>query len=82
MITYIMPGHPRTLSNRDSAAHVIVHVLEIRDACVVVVLAREQRLGEVSRVSVRQRVVVGVPASEADVKAANASPMVIYNHDL
>ena len=43
---------------------------------------REQRLGEIGRVSVRQRVVVSVPAPETYVKAANASPMVIYNHDL
>lgn len=82
MNTYIVPRHPRTFSNRDSTAHVVVHVLEIRDARVVVVLAREQRLGEIGRVSVRQRVVVSVPAPETYVKAANASPMVIYNHDL
>ena len=56
--------------------------LEIEHSRVVVFLAWEQGRSKVCRMRVRKGMVVGVPAPEAQVKAADARPVIIDHHDL
>ena len=56
--------------------------LEIKNARVVVVLSREECRGEASRMHVSERVCVGVPPAEAQVKTSDAGAVIIDNDDL
>ena len=56
--------------------------LEIQDPCVVVILSREERVFEVSGVDVSKRVVMGVPAAEAEIKTADTCAVLVYDDDL
>ena len=77
-----MPWHTCSLKDADGITCKFVHLLEVHHACIVVVLTREQGLRKVCWMSVREWVRVGVPAAEAEVKATDASPMVIDNYNL
>ena len=79
---HIVPRHTRRGSDVDSVGHEVLYILEVDNASVVVVLAWEERAAEVSRVHVRQRVRVGVPATETDVQTTNARAMVVYDYNL
>ena len=77
-----MPRHPRIVHDRERIAHVVVHILEVHDPCIVEVLAREERLAEVGRMHVGERVRVRVPAPEAQIQAADGGVLVIDGYDL
>ena len=53
---HIVPRHTRRGSDVDSAGHEVLYILEVDNASVVVVLAWEECLREVCRVSVGERV--------------------------
>ena len=80
--THVMPRHPRGLQNRNRIADVVSNVLEIEDTSIVVVLPREEGKREIRGMDICQGMVVCVPAAKAQIKAANASKMVIDHHDL
>lgn len=77
-----MPRHPRTLRHTNSPTNIIHHVLEIADPRIIVILAGEERLAEIGRVRVGERMCVCVPAAEADVETADAGAVVVYDYDL
>lgn len=56
--------------------------LEVQHTRIVVVLPREQRLGKVRGVHVRERVRVSVPTTEAQVEPADARAMLVDDNDL
>ena len=56
--------------------------LEIKHARVIVILPREQRRVEVSRVRISEGMRVRVPAPEAQVETADASTVIVDDHDL
>lgn len=78
---HIMPRHPWTLRHADRPTNIIHHVLEIADPRVIVVLTREERFGEIGGVGVGEGVGVCVPAAEADVEAADAGAVVVYDYN-
>ena len=60
-----MPRHPPRIAHAQARARVVEHVLEVRDARVVVVLAGEERAREGGGVDVGEGVRGGVPAAVA-----------------
>ena len=74
---HIVPRHARAFRNVNSAADIVVHVLEVDDASVVVILPGEECPGKVSRMRVSERMVISIPATKTDVKAADASAVII-----
>ena len=77
-----MPWHPRRLEYTNRISDELIDLLEIKNPGIVVVLAREERLGEVGGVHVGEWVRVGVPATETDVQTTNARAMVVYDYNL
>jgi hypothetical protein len=77
-----MPRHPRVVHDRQRIAHVVIHLLEVHNARIVVILAGEQRLGEVGRVHISEGVRMRIPASEAEIEAADSGILVINSNDL
>jgi hypothetical protein len=77
-----MPRHPATVQNRQRVAGVIVHILEVHDTCVVIILPREQRARKVGRMHVCERVGVRIPPPKAKVKATDTGIMVVNNDNL
>ena len=55
--------------------------MEVTDARVVVVLAWKEGEREVRRMYVGEWVILGIPTSEANVKATNTRAMIIDNND-
>ena len=80
--SYIVPWHPGTLQNGDRLIVVLINTCEVEDPGVVVLLSREQGAGEISWMTVGQRVGVRVPAAKAEVEATDAGAMVVYNDHL
>jgi hypothetical protein len=78
---YVLPWHARRFQHRNSLAHVIAHVLEVRDARIVVILAGKEGAREICRVCVGEGVILGVPTAKANVKTPNAPAMIIDNND-
>lgn len=76
-----MPRHARALKHGNGAIDVVVHVLEVADARIVVVLAREESAREIGRVRVGERVVVRVPPPEANVEPADARAVIVDDDD-
>ncbi len=76
-----MPRHAGSFQHGNRFAHVIAHISEVRDARVVVVLAWKEGSREVRRVCVGKWVILGVPATKANVKAANTRVVIIDNND-
>ena len=76
-----MPRHAGGFQHGNRFTHEIVHILEVSDARVVVVLAWKKGEREVRRVYVGEWVILGVPTSEANIKAANTRAMIIDNND-
>ena len=74
-----MPWHPCNVLNRQSIAYIVSNLLEVHYACIVVVLTWKQRLRKVSGVHVCEGMVVSVPASEAEIKAANGCILIVDN---
>ena len=56
--------------------------MEVHDTSIVVILAREESFVKLGGVNVGQWVVVGIPASEAEVEPANSCEVVIHRHHL
>ena len=79
---HVVPRHAPGLDRAQPVADVVGHVLEVHDARVVVVLAREERRERVRGVHVRERVRVRVPAPETEVEPADARVVVVDDDDL
>lgn len=77
-----MPWHTSALHSRYSVARIVEDVFEVHDPGVVIVLPREQGEGEVRGMDVRNGMIVGVPASKAQIKTSNSSPVVVYHDNL
>ena len=56
---------------------IVRYILEVHDACVVVVLAWEDDFVQVSRVRIGDAVLVSVPAAVAEVETAHESDMAV-----
>lgn len=69
--SHIRPSHARGRLPVQLVLLPVRDVLEVEDSGVVVVLAREDDLVQVCRMDVGDAVLVGVPASEAQVQAAH-----------
>jgi len=77
-----MPRHSGVVKGRQSVTGVIVNGLEIHDAGVIVILAREQGLGEIGWVHIGKWVCVSIPTTKAKIKSANSCPFVIDDDKL
>jgi hypothetical protein len=77
-----MPWHARCLENREGVPDEVEDIVEVCNAGVVVVLAREESPREVEGVHVGKWVVVRVPAAEAEVETADARVVVVDEDDL
>jgi hypothetical protein len=80
--TYIVPRHPRTLQARERIAGVVVHVLEVHDARIIVILPGEHGERKIGRVHVCEGVRVRVPAAKAEVESADTRVVVVDDDDL
>jgi hypothetical protein len=78
---YVVPWHAGRFQHRNRLAHVITHVLEVSDACIVVILAGKKGAREICRVCVGKGVILGVPAAKAHVKTPDARAMIIDDND-
>ena len=76
-----MPWHTWALQHRNSPAHVVANILEVQDACVVVVLARKEGARKIGRMCVCKRVILCVPATKTNVETADTRSVVVNNHD-
>lgn len=76
-----MPRHPRTLQHTNRITCIIKHILEIHHPRIIIILSREQRLAEIRRMAIGTGVVVGVPAAETEVEAADAGVVVVNDDD-
>jgi hypothetical protein len=82
MGTHIMPWHTRRLKWRKGVAGILVNFMEVHDTSIVVVLAREECLIELSGVNISQRVVVSIPSPEAKIQATDSRKVIVNNDDL
>lgn len=55
MESHILPGHPRSILNRNLVAKIVVDLLEIHDSRVVVILSREQCTRELGGMRICER---------------------------
>lgn len=73
----IGPSHARHALPIQLIVLPVNNILEIKDARIIVVLARENRLVYVRRVQIRQRMLICIPTTEAHVQTAHkCSPAV------
>ena len=56
-----------------------MHIPEVRDARVVIVLAWKEGAREVCRVCIGKRVILGIPTTKTNVKATNTRAMIVDN---
>lgn len=77
-----MPRHTSRVEYTDAVVRVLLDFLEVKHTSIIIILAREQRLGKVSRMNVCERVVMRVPSTEAQIKTTNARSVLVYNHNL
>lgn len=77
-----MPWHSCGLDRTQPVADIVLHVFEVHNTCVVVVLSGKQCALEIRRVHVGKRVRVGVPAPEADIETADACAVVVHDNEL
>lgn len=77
-----MPRHSCRLDHTKPVTDIVLDVLEIHNPRIVVVLSREQRALKICRMHVGQRVCVGVPAPEGEVKAADTCAVVVHDNKL
>lgn len=68
---YIVPRHAAVLGFAELVALPVFYALEVHDAVVVEVLAREDVVAQAAGVDVGEWVLVCVPAAEAEVDAAD-----------
>lgn len=79
---HIVPRHTSTLQNGKLVASIIIYITKIHDTSVVVILSREECLGEVGGVDIGKRVVMRVPATKAEIESTNGSIMIIHHDNL
>ena len=77
-----MPRHAGTIFNRQSVANIIVNILEVHNTSVIEILTREQSLGKISRMDIRQWVSMGVPSPKTKIKTTDGGILIVYNNDL
>jgi hypothetical protein len=77
-----MPGHTSTLKHRERITRIIVNILKVHNPRIIVVLPREQRKAKISRMNISQRMVMGIPSAEAEVKTTDRRPVVVDNDHL
>ena len=73
----IVPRHSAIFGLAQLVALPLLHTLEIHDTVVVEFLTREDIVLEVRRMSIGQRMLVGIPSPEAQIDTANKSQRVI-----
>ena len=78
----VVPRHARSLERTQAVADVVGDVLEVHDARVVVVLAREEGRKWVGWVHIREGMGMRVPSAKAEIEASNARVVVVDDHDL
>jgi hypothetical protein len=78
----IVPRHPRCVLDGEGVTRKLVDSLEIHHSTVVVVLSGEQRLVELLRVNVGQRVVVGIPSAVTRIESSHAGDFVVDETEL
>jgi hypothetical protein len=71
------PSHPAVELTVELVGLPVLHVLEVHDASVVVVLSGEDNFVQISRVSVRDAVLVRIPTSIAEIQTAHESNVAI-----
>ena len=74
---HVMPGHARKLGLVHLILPPVLHGLEVHDAIVVEVLAREDLVVNAAGMHIRQRVVVRVPPAKTEVQAADKRQRVV-----
>jgi hypothetical protein len=77
-----MPRHPRKLLYGQRITHIIVHVMEIHNASIVIILPGKEGAVEFRWMHVGKGVAVRVPATEAEVEPADGGIVVVYDDDL
>ena len=80
--THIVPRHSWRFQDRDSASDIFLDVLEVHYAGIIVVLSNEQSLLKSSGVYISKRVVVSIPATEAEINSADGGEVIVHDHDL
>lgn len=73
----VRPSHSRILSSVKFVILPVRHVLEVHNTRIVVVLASKNDAIDVSRVRVRNRMLVSIPAPIAEVKASHEGSMAV-----
>jgi len=65
--TNIVPGHPCVVLDREGIADIVVYILEIHDASVIIILAREEGPGEIGGMNIGKGMRMSVPTAKAEV---------------
>ena len=78
--TNIVPGHPCVVLDREGVADIVVYILEIHDASVIIILAREEGPGEISRMNIGKGVCMSVPTTKAEIYTTDGGVAVV-DHD-
>jgi hypothetical protein len=79
---YIMPRHTSALQDGNLGAGIVIHIMEVHDTSVVVILSWEKCLREVGGVNVGKGVVMSVPATEAEIESTNGGIMIVHHDNL
>lgn len=77
-----MPRHSAAVQNRQRVAGIVVHILEIHDTSIIIILPWEQGAREVGGVHVREGVGMSIPPPKAKVEPANTGVVVVNDDDL
>jgi hypothetical protein len=77
-----MPRHAGALQDGELVTGIVIHIMEIHDTSIVVILSWEERLREVSEVDVGKRVIMSVPATETEIESTNRSIMIVHHDNL
>ncbi len=80
--SHVVPGQAAVVGLAQLVLLPVLHVLEVHNAVVVEVLAGPDLVGHAFGVHVRQRVLVVVPAAEAEVKPSDEGHLVVDDHEL
>lgn len=81
-MSYVMPGHPSGLQDRNGIADVVADVLEIENARIIVILPGEECKREISGMDVREGMIVRVPATETQIQSTYAGKVIVDYNDL
>lgn len=77
-----MPRHAGVVTYRQRITNIVAYIGKVYDTNIVVFLARKQGLEHISWMNISQRMGVGIPPPETQIKTANRSVLVVNQNNL